>query len=331
MEKGSQKAAKLLLALGKENASNILKHLDEKYIEKLAVEIAEISVINAEEKETLLKEFRDTLRKAQMESTGGKDTAIAWLEKTLGKEKSQKYIDKIEKSKVHDYFKKLSDYPPEDLAHILSSELPQTAAIVLSQLKPPFAAAVIKEFDREYAAKVSYRIAKSTDVLPEVLYAVYQSLKKKLDSFSEDKFYEIDGENRLAEILKYVDSAKEETILESIRTEDDSMAERIRSQLFTFADIINLEQKEVRVLMERLSSYEIWAKALKGSGETLRRHILSSISINRSADIIDEMDRLDRIPISEVETARNTVLDTIHDLESENRIVLRKDGDSYVR
>lgn len=329
-ENGRKKAAKLLLALGEKNASKIFQYLDEKTIEKLIIEISEIDKINADEKEDLLQEFKEKLKKHSWEERGGKEKAKELLVKALGEEKSKRYLERIDQSDIHQKFKTLEDYAPEDLASILKKEMPQTSAIILSQLKAPYSAAVIRHFDSKYAAHVSYRIAKSTDVLPEVLIAVFHSLDEKLKKFSSEKFYEINGENRLAEILKYVNHDNEEKILETIREDDDGMADRIIAHLFEFMDIIQLNQKEIRSIFEKIPSYEIWAKALKGAGEELRRHVLSSISINRSADIIDEMDRFEKLPISEIENNRKIIVQAIRELEEEGLIVLKKLDDEFI-
>lgn len=329
-ESGRKKAAKLLLALGEENASQIFQYLDERLIEKLIIEIAEIDQINPEEKETLLKEFKEKINSSLNQDRGGKEKAKELLINALGKEKSERYIEKINQSDIHLKFREIEEYPPEDLASVLKKELPQTSAIVLTQLKAPYSAAVIRHFESKYAAQVSYRIAKASDVLPEVLNAVYQSLLEKMKKFSGEKFYEINGENRLAQILKYINHDDEENILTTIRNDDSDMAERIVARLFEFTDIVELNQKEIRTIFERLSSYEVWAKALKGAGEELRRHILSSVSINRSADIIDEMDRLENLPVNEIENNRKTIIQTIRQLEEEGSIILNKEKGKYI-
>ncbi|NMB65982.1 MAG: flagellar motor switch protein FliG, partial [Spirochaetes bacterium] len=72
---GAEKAAALLVALGPEVASEIMKFLDEESVNKLAAEIAKIDVLSPEEKEELIGQFLLELRKARGVAFGGQNVA----------------------------------------------------------------------------------------------------------------------------------------------------------------------------------------------------------------------------------------------------------------
>ena len=60
---GPEKAASLLIALGPDIASEIIKYLDEESIKKVTEEIAKIDQLNVKDKEDLIGEFLIDLRK----------------------------------------------------------------------------------------------------------------------------------------------------------------------------------------------------------------------------------------------------------------------------
>ena len=68
---GRKKAAILLIALGKEKASEIYKHLSEDEIEQLTLEIANLSKVDAEVKNQVMEEFYQLCLAQNYISEGG--------------------------------------------------------------------------------------------------------------------------------------------------------------------------------------------------------------------------------------------------------------------
>lgn len=332
-EKKSEKlsrAAKILLALGEENAVRVLRHLDPESTEKLVSEILQIGRIDDTEKEQLLEDFHNQLSESRETLIGGKDEARKLIIRAMGEEKAREFIERLDSAETTVKFKEFEEYPAATIAGVLQEELPQTAAVVLSHLSPKFAASVLSEMDSSFQAQTAGRIARLAKIHPTALEAMYYSLKKKLESMEKEPEDFISGEDKLSAILNYMDQDSEETILSSIRTHEPDMAERIREKMFIFEDLIQLSKTEIRKIFETIPDESIWAKALKGSGKDLSRHILGSVSLNRSSDISEEIKRLSPVRLIEIEENRRIIMRAVEELEASGDILLRKEKEDYI-
>jgi len=325
-----KKAAMMLVALGEEQAAEILRHFDPHTVEKIATEIIKIKGLEQREKEDLLLEFRELTRKTGFDSKGGLSEAEKFLERTLGKEAAQKHMEKVKERVSRVDFSRIEEYQPETVARLMANELPQSTALLLSHTKPSFAAKVFTHFTNEYRTKVARKIATLGKSTPEVVNILYENILKKLEEFSNEDSDTIEGESRLAEILNFMDRKSEDQILQHLAQDTPELAERVKEKLHLFEDIMNLNHKEIRKLFNEIPDLQIWAKALKGAGQEIIRHILSSVSANRSGDIIDEMNFIGAITIKEIEQNRRTILNKIVDLENKGELFLRKDKEEFV-
>lgn len=328
-ENRTNRAARILLALGPEKAAQILRHLNPEEIDKITKAIARVEDFSQSEADTILQEFENDLRHERSSLRGGIDKAKNLLVQTLGEDKAKDYVEKLERSNIKAEFRMFEDYSPEVIAQALSSESAQIVAVILTQFSPAFSARILSLLEKK--TEIARRIARMEPVLPEVLERSYETLARRLENIeAEEQFHESDGEKKIAEILSYLDSAAEDNILSALRTEDGEMVERIKEKLFTFEDLLGLTKNEIRRLVERIPENDLWARALKGAGNDLTRHILSSLSINRASDIMDFNKSLSPLPLREVEDARRTIMKAAEELQHTGELYLRKDRDEMV-
>ena len=137
-----QKVAVLMVALGQENAADVMKFLTDYEIEDITHTITEIKYLPAELQDEILGEFEQHLLAGEYMSQGGVDFARGALERAVGPRKAQEILDRI-MSQVSSGFYLLKNVPPEQLAPFISHEHPQTIALILSQLDPVHAAGII--------------------------------------------------------------------------------------------------------------------------------------------------------------------------------------------
>src|SRR3954466_1656913 len=79
-----QKLAALLIILGPESASGILKHMDEHELEAVTAEMAKITMVAADVQVEILREFTDVAVAATTSLRGGPMYAQNTLEKAVG-------------------------------------------------------------------------------------------------------------------------------------------------------------------------------------------------------------------------------------------------------
>ncbi len=133
---GARKAAILMVSIGDEASSAILRELDEEEIQLISQQIARVPSINSSETEKILEEFYQMSLARNFVIKGGIDYARKILVNALGPDQSKRMLDKLMKNLGNETlsFDALQKTDPQQLAKFIHSEHPQTIALVLSHL-----------------------------------------------------------------------------------------------------------------------------------------------------------------------------------------------------
>ena len=139
-----QKVASLLIALGPQSATEILKHMpDEDLVEQITLEIANLNKISPEILDATLEEFYSIFQASSYLSHGGMDYAKTLLEQAYGVDKAGAILDKLVTILNSTPFQFFNEADPEQLATSLQNENPQLIALVLAYIKPEKSALVL--------------------------------------------------------------------------------------------------------------------------------------------------------------------------------------------
>ena len=111
---GQKKAAIIIVMLGKENASKILKHLNEDDVKSLSFEVARLGDVSDEDMKNTLQEFYSICLSKKMFAEGGIDSAREILESAFGPKIAESYLKQIDEmmnsSTVHNVIKSFHLY-----------------------------------------------------------------------------------------------------------------------------------------------------------------------------------------------------------------------------
>ena len=129
---GKQKAAILLIAMGKDMSSQILKHLKEDDIEKLTLEIANQRKVPQETTDQIVSEFYQMCVAKDYISSGGLDYAKEVLERALGSEKAMVILNRLTTSLQIRPFDFVRNTDPAQLLNFIQNEHPQTIALIMA-------------------------------------------------------------------------------------------------------------------------------------------------------------------------------------------------------
>ncbi|GBF48952.1 endoflagellar motor switch protein [Leptospira ryugenii] len=327
---GIRKSALLLLSLGQDQAAEILKHLDDKLLESVILEMSKIRSISKEERAQVLQEFQATITEWKEGAQGGIDRAKHLLEKSVGQEKANVILKKIHKEETKNDFEFLNQIQATVLHSILAEESPQIIAVTLSHLDPKKAAEVLKQFSKQEQAQIAVRLATTSQTHPDVLQNIAKILKKRYEERDKREYSEAGGAHVLANILNFMDKGLETSILQELDEKSPDIASQVREQLYTFEDITALDGKEMRTLINRLADDSCIAFAIRGAGEEIRSQFLANMSTNRAADILDVIEMKPRVTLREINEARSKIVQVARELEEERLILFKKDKEEYV-
>lgn len=329
---GSEKAAALMIILGPQISSDIMKHLDETSVERLTSEMIKMKSLPESEREELMGEFLIELRRSSAVSYGGINRARKIIVDAFGEEKADEMIKKIENKDVESGFKFLAELPAEDILALVKDENPQMIALVISFISPKVSGEIIKSLPRDRAKEVALKIAKMKNVSPEATVAVARALRKRYRAMKSaaEEAAEAGGINSLVSIIENMSSDREKELLDSIGITIPDIAEEINERIFNFENIASLMNSEMRMLIDELNDDHLIAFALKGAGDEIRFRFLRNMSQNRATDILHEMDLMGAVKLKEVMECRNYIVDVVRRMEARGALHFRKKGEVWV-
>jgi flagellar motor switch protein FliG len=322
---GRKKAAILLIALGKEKASEIYKHLSEDEIEQLTLEIANLSKVDAEVKNQVMEEFYQLCLAQNYISEGGIEYAREILERAMGSQKALEIINKLTSSLQVRPFDFIRKAEPAQILNFIQNEHPQTIALVLAYLRPQQAAAIISALPQEKQVEVATRIALMDRTSPDVIKEVERVLEKKLSSMLTADFTNAGGIQALVDILLSVDRGTEKYIMENLELRDKELAEEIRRRMFVFEDIVTLDNRSIQRFLREVDNSDL-ALALKGASEEVKKVIFANMSKRLQEMIKEDMEYMGSVRLRDVENAQQKIVNIIRQLEEAGEIIISRGG-----
>lgn len=324
---GSEKAAILLIALGKESSAKVFKYLKEEEIEQLTVDITNLRSVDAETRDTVINEFYELCLAQNYISEGGIDYARQLLEDALGDDRAYELIGKITSSlqiRPFDYLRKAD---PEQILSFIRNENTQTIALIFSYLKPQQVSLVLGELPQEQQAKIIEKIANMERTSPEYIKEVERVLERKLSSLGSDDFTVVGGIQSTVDILNSIDMGTEKRILETLDEYNNELAEEIRKRMFTFEDIVKLDSRAIQKVLNETDQKDL-SVALKGTTQEVKELVINNMSARARDIILEDMEFMGPVRIKEVEAAQSKIVNTIRHLEEIGEIIImRGEGD----
>jgi flagellar motor switch protein FliG len=324
---GVRKAAIVLIQLGRERAAQVLNHLNESEVEAITAEIARLDSILPDENATVINEFRDLLTARSHIAQGGLAFARQVLEESLGSDRASEIIDRLNAAAVQMPFQFLRRVDPGQLRSFIADEHPQVIALVLAHMTADKASLLLSGLPSEQQAEIAHRIAVMDRTSPDTIKAVEATLERKLSSMLQPAdMSRVGGLDPLVNIINRSDRATERQIVEGLESLDAALAEEVRSRMFMFEDIVQLDDRAVQLVMRTIDSSNL-ALALKGVSTTVRDKVTSNLSERAAADLIDEIEILGPVRLTQVEEAQQGIIRTIRELEEQGQIMLRRGND----
>jgi flagellar motor switch protein FliG len=318
-----QKVALIIIAMGIQNAAQVLKNLNETEIEKITVEIAKLKDIPAEILGEVIEEFYEMMIANQYIVQGGLDYAKKVLESAWGFKKAEEIIKKVEASTEVSAFYLLQTVDDKQLLSFLQNEHPQTAALILANLKPQQAAAILSELPEESQSEIAFRLATMEKTSPELIEDIEGVLREQIGTVFGGDLSTSGGAEAVAEILNSATRSAEKNILDRLRARDQKLSEEITSLMFLFEDIIKLSDQAIQRIVKEVDSKTL-TLALKATSGELKDKIFKNMS-ERAADMLkDELSYLGPVRVRDVEMAQKQILDIIHNLEESGEIQINR-------
>ena len=330
---GIQKAAVMLVLLGRERAAKVIQHLDGPELDELVAQVVRLHNVPTPIASDVLTEFHAMAVLNGVVASGGESYARQMLEQSLGKELAAKVMGRIAQAGAERPLKFLHDVDAQQLISILRGEHPQTLAAVVAHLRPEQASLVMSGLSAGEQTEVATRLATTGRFQQHALLALQDVLMGRTSSVMTTAGNDAvsGGVQALVDILNRSDSATERQILEGLDSADKELADEVRGRLFTFSDIIGLEDRAVQMVLRQVEAGDL-ATALKGVPLAVSEKVLGNVSERARENLLEEIELLGAVRLSAVEEARAGIVQVIRALEESGQLVVRRggDGDEYV-
>jgi flagellar motor switch protein FliG len=320
---GAEKAAVLILSLGEEHASRVFSHMNDDEIKELSQVMANLGNVSSTLVERLLVEFAE-----QMSSTGSLigslESTERLLMKVLDKGRVDNIMEDIRGPAGRTMWDKLANVNEAVLANFLKNEYPQTVAVVVSKVKPDHAARVLSQLPESFAMEVVMRMLRMESVQKDVLDDIEHTLRNEFMS-NLARTNRRDPHEAMAEIFNNLDRVSESKFITALEERNRDSAEKIKSLMFTFEDLIKLDPKAIQMILRSVDKSRL-PVALKGASDTIKNLFFSNMSERAGKLLKEDIQALGPTRLRDVDEAQGNIVATAKDLAARGEITIIKEN-----
>ncbi len=327
---GVTKAAILMLALGEEEAAEVMRYLGPREVQKLGAAMSTMRAVPNDQLEKVLEDFR---AETEINTSLGMDSdeyIRSVLTKALGEDKASSLLNRILGTRDASGIESLKWMDGQSVADLVRNEHPQIIATILVHLERYHACEVLNYFSERLRNDVVLRIATLDGVQPAALRELNEVLTKLLTGNEALKKKPIGGVRAAAEILNFLNSDVESSVMQNLKSYDPDMAQRILDEMFVFDNVIDIDDRGIQILLREVQS-ESLIIALKGANQELREKFFKNMSQRAATMMREDLDSKGPVRLSEVEAQQKEILQIVRRLADEGQIILGAKGeDAYV-
>ena len=325
-EIGIHKGAILMLALGEDEAAEVMKFLGPREVQKLSAAMSTMKAVQSEELESVLEDFRNQTEQNTSLGLDSDDYIRSVLTKALGDDKAASLLNRILGARDASGIESLKWMDSQSVAELIRFEHPQIIATILVHLERYHACEVLDIFTERLRNDVVLRIATLDGVQPAALRELNEVLTKLLTGNEGLKKKPMGGIRTAAEILNFLSGENEASVMSNLKSYDEDMAQKIMDEMFVFENIMDIDDRGIQVILREVQS-ESLIIALKGSSEDIREKIFKNMSQRAAEMMREDLDSKGPVRLSEVEAQQKEILQTVRRLADEGQIMLGAKGD----
>lgn len=302
----AQKAAAVLVAMGKPSAGKLLRFFKHEELKALIDAARELRTIPQSELENIVAEFEEEFTEGAGLLDSG-DQMDTLLNEALSPEEISALMGWGKPALMgggdvyEPIWPELEKLDADRLGALLREEHPQTIAMVFSNLESRPASRALLTFSKALRSDVLKRMMSIRAVQPAARKLVENQLRARLDGNSSNVDMSA-GQARVANLLNELDKDQLDELMTDLEATGANGIEAVKARLFAFEDIIYLSPKarvtlfdgidtELVTMALRDASPELVEAALSAIGPRSRRMIESELSIMAEGSQADDIAR----------------------------------------
>jgi flagellar motor switch protein FliG len=273
----------------------------------------------------VLDEFHQMALAQEYIAQGGVAYASEILERALGPKRAREILERLKGQIQPAAFEIVKKVDPKNLLDFIRREHPQTIALILANMDPKQAAQTLSELAADLQSDVVLRIATMDKTNPEVIKQIETILESRLSSLFTQEVSISGGVKSVAEIMNRLDRSTERSLLGTLQEQDGELAESIRRLMFTFEDIVHVDDRGVQRILKELDQRDL-ALALKAAGPEVGGKIFKNMSERAAGLLKEEIGYLGPVRLRDVEESQRRIVDIVRRLEESGEIIVQGRG-----
>jgi len=327
---GTQKSAILMMLLGEDEASEIVRNLSPKEVQHLGTAMYSVQGLDQDTVNAVLDEFLAIIKAQTSLGMGAGNYIRNVMNKALGEDKAQSVLSRIAPSTSARPIEILDWMDARSIAELIIDEHPQIIALIISYLDAGQAADVLGLLPESLQSEIVRRIATLQNVGPDALAELENVMQSKFKANASLRAAKVGGVDAAARIMNFTKQNMEQRIMKDISRNDRELMQAITESMFVFDNLIMSDERSLQTLLRSVDN-ELLLLALKGADEPLREKLFSCMSKRAAANIVDEMEALGPVRLTEVQTAQKEIINVARRMSDEGTIVLAgRGGDDFV-
>ncbi|MBM4253164.1 MAG: flagellar motor switch protein FliG [Deltaproteobacteria bacterium] len=325
---GPQKAAILLLSFGEDVSAEIFKNMNEFEIKRIGSAMSRLGRLEQDIVDEVMMEFYEILQQNKKFFYGGSEFTKKVIGNAFKGGDADELIDQLSLGSAAN-LDSLELIDPRTLANFIRNEHPQTMALILAHLEAKKCGETLKILPETLHTEILMRIARLDAVQPEIINEIDDVLRQEIQAMGSIHTQKIGGVEPIAEMLNLIDKATEEQILDSLEERDPDMAEKIRKLMFTFDDLVKIDDRGIQELIKNVNN-DKWKIALKTASESVRDLVFKNMSERAAKMLREDMEAMSAVKLTDVENLQSEIVQIARKLEQEGKIIIASGDSAYV-
>jgi flagellar motor switch protein FliG len=326
---GSQRAAIFLLGVGEQGAASIMKHMDPKEVQRVGEAMAGLADVSNEQIASVVQEFSETVDKVSPIGIGASDFTRRVMVEALGEKRARSMLNRVMQGRPSAGIDALKWMEASSIANLIKNEHPQVIAVVMVSLDGDHAGQVLSLLPEAVRADVMLRIARLDSIDPMALEELDRVLEGLLVDSQESPPTSVNGLTLAAAILNSLDSSTESDVLDSMKSIDGELGEKVQELMFVFENLLAVSDRGMQRLIREISVDSL-ATALKGVDNDVKDKFFNNMSSRAAEMLKEDLDAKGPVKLSEVEESQKEILTIAAKLADDGEISLGKDGGDFV-
>ena len=326
---GTQRAAVLVLLLGEQQASDIIRYMNPKEVQALGGAMVALSDLSQEVVNAVLDDFVATLKKQTSLGLGTNEYVEKVLKRALGPDKAASVLSRImpgQGSKGLDILKWMD---ARSIAEMIRGEHPQVTAIILSVLEYDVAADVLAFLNPAARAEIMQRVASLETVQPSAMEELEAIMKSQFSNNSSAQSSSFGGVKAAAKIMNFAKADLESSVMAGLTSLDAELTQKIQDNMFTFENLSGVDNRGIQTLMRAVEP-DMLMTALKGAADFVQEKFFGNMSTRARAMFMDEMEAKGPLRIADVEEAQKNIMRMAKKMSDAGELMLVGRGDGFV-